>query len=81
MGVEKLKFDIELGYKESLVIDNIERSEITTKDQEKAGVRNFHWKVRGHSYAGRSNQIEFNAIGFKQVLTAQPRITEGSDLE
>ena len=80
-NVDKLKYDIELGYKESMIIDEIVRTEITTQDQKNAGYHNYRWIIHIHSLSQRDNKIEFDASGFKQVLTSEPIITERQDLD
>lgn len=72
--VDKLKYDIELGYKESMIIDEITR-------QKNPGFNNYRWIIHIQSVGGRDNKIEFDASGFKQVLTSEPLITKSQDLE
>jgi hypothetical protein len=80
-AVDKFNCDIELNYKESMTIDRIERIEITTENQRKTGIRNFRWEIHLHSQSGRDNKMSFNASGFKQLLTCEPKITTRQDLE
>ena len=80
-GVDKLAIDIGLAYKEDLIINESERTETTTQQERKAGLRKFCWQINMQSLAGRENRICFEAQGFTQKLTKEPVGPTGQSLE
>ena len=75
-NVDKLVIHTLLDYKQPMEI-----SEVTRLRRDDPGYANFHWIIKLHTYPGRVNQIEFDATGFSQELTAQPIITNGQSLQ
>jgi hypothetical protein len=75
--VDKLIIDLGLSYKEHLVIDSIEREEITAEYG-----RRFRWRINIQSLmGGKKNTIAFNVHGFTQKLTKEPVGPTGGWLE
>lgn len=74
-NVDKLVIRTLLDYKQPMEI-----SEITRFLRDDPGYANFHWIIKLHTYPGRENQIEFDATGFSQELTAQPVLTHRQSL-
>ena len=75
-NVDKLAIHTLLDYKQSMDI-----SEVTRLRRDDPGYTNFHWVIKLHTYPGRANQVEFDATGFSQELTAQPIITDGQSFQ
>lgn len=69
-NVDKLVIHMLLDYKEPIQI-----SEVTRCRRDDPGYINYHWAIKLHTYPGREKQIEFDATGFSQELTAQPVVT------
>lgn len=75
--VDKLVFDVKLAYKENLVIDFIDRQEITTDAQRNAGYLVYRWKIRLHSHSSEhENVIVFESPRFTQELRREPIRTD-----
>ena len=76
VGVDNLKLDVSLKFKQSLEIYSIERSELPT-----TGCKNFHWTIKLQNYPHlKENLLEFDATGFIQELTGNAIETEAQSL-
>ncbi len=79
--VSNLRIDVHLVLMESLIIDGIEREEITTEDEARRGHRRYRWTISMHSFEQRANKIVIESSGFRQVLKKPPVITMNQDLD
>ena len=77
--VSELRFNFCLSYKENIPIHGIERKEITTEAEKKAGVRK--WRFYIHLHNGQQDSITFEAMGFTQELRKPPVIPQHQWLE
>ena len=78
-NVDKLVIDVALAFKEDLVIDRIQREEITTHST--LGLHTAQWTIHLHSLADRHNQIGFQSDGFVMALTDLPKTIDSQCLE
>jgi hypothetical protein len=78
-GVNGLKFNFGLSYKESIQINGIDREEITTEAETKHGLRK--WRFRIHLHHQQQDAVTFEAMGFTQELTKTPMIPARQWLE
>jgi len=69
-NVDKFTIHALLDYKQPMQISGITRFR-----RDDPGYANYHWTIKLHSFPGRENQIEFDATGFSQVLTARSFVT------
>jgi hypothetical protein len=75
-NVDRLHIQTLLHFKEAFQIHSIDR--ITKKDK---GFENHHWIIKIQTYMENiSNQIEFDATGFVQELSAPPITIETQNL-
>jgi hypothetical protein len=75
-NADKIGIHTLLDFKQAMQISEVARSKRVDP-----GFTNFHWVIKLHTYPGRENQIEFDATGFSQELTAQPVITDRQSLQ
>jgi len=76
VGVDNLKLDMSLRFKQPVEIYSIERSQFQAK-----GYKNFHWTIKVQNYPGlKENLIEFDATGFIQELTGNAIETAAQSL-
>jgi hypothetical protein len=78
-GVNDLKFNFNLSYKQSIQINGVDREEITTEPERKAGLRK--WRFRIHLHHDQADAVTFEAMGFTQELTKDPVVPERQWLE
>ena len=69
-GVDKLAIHTRLDYMQPMQI-----SEVTRSRRDEPGQTNYHWTIKLHTYPGRENQIEFDALCFSQQLTGRTVVT------
>ncbi len=75
-NVDKLHIETLLHFKEALIIDSID-----CVGKEDKGFKSYHWTIKIQSYSEEiDNQIEFDASGFVQELTAPPVVIETQSL-
>jgi len=68
-GAHNAKIDVVLNYKQSLDIDRIERQDISSDAEKKAGYTRYLFSIHFHQ---QINGITLEACGFTQSLTRAP---------
>lgn len=77
-GVDNVKFDFQLSFRDDIQISSIERLDITPAPEREMGLRIWHYTIKLQVQNGR---LSFDARGFDQGLRRAPRVLNRMKLD
>jgi hypothetical protein len=79
--VGPIRVNLDLAFKEDMIIDRIERENVATVAEKRAGFTKQRYSIHLHTNSGAENVITFEGGGFVQELYGKVRLQSGQWLE
>jgi hypothetical protein len=76
-----IQVNLDLAFKEDMIIDGIEREEVVTVAEKRVGFTKQRYSIHLHNSSGAKNVITFEGGGFVQELHGKARLQSGQWLE